>query len=135
MDDLTKLDKVLPQPLETTLGGETLQVLPIKARQLPGMIRACASFYHLLDIDAQVDIPALVASGGESVLEAVAIGLDKSVEWVGELDCADLVRAATTVLEVNVDFFIQAVLPELEKAKARIAMVNAKRIGSTTSSI
>lgn len=131
MDDI---DKLLPQPLELTLGGESLQVLPIKARQLPSMLRASGSFYHLLGGAAEMDIPSLIAQGGDSVLDAVAIGLGKPREWVGELDCAELVRAATAVLEVNADFFIQAVLPELEKAKQRIASVNAKRSGPITSS-
>lgn len=131
---MSDLEKLIPQPVNLTVGDETLQVLPIKARQLTAMLQACSSFYHLLDVEGEVDISELLFQGGESVLDAVAIGIGRTREWVDELDMADLIRVATRVIEVNADFFIQAVLPEMEKAKQRMASLNAKRSGLTTSS-
>jgi hypothetical protein len=98
---MSDLDTLFPVPQTVQAGGKTIDVLPLKLRQLGAFTRALR--------------PALVAmqdSGslllqGEDLVPAVAVASGEPVEWVAGLDAADYLRLATAVMEVNADFFVQ----------------------------
>lgn len=107
------LEKIAPTPLRLDIAGERLSILPIKTRELPGMMKAIAPI--LGEIQGG-DILGALAANADSLVAAVAIGSRKDRAWVDELDLDDLVALAGAVLEVNADFFVHRVLPGLTKA-------------------
>jgi hypothetical protein len=110
---MNTLEKIAPIPLKVDVAGERLCILPIKTRELPGMMKAIAPI--LGEIQGG-DILGALSANADSLVAAVAIGSRKDRAWVDELDLDDLVALAGAVLEVNADFFVRAVLPGLTKA-------------------
>jgi hypothetical protein len=107
------LEKIAPIPLKVDIAGERLCILPIKTRELPGMMKAIAPI--LGEIQGG-DILGALSANADSLVAAVAIGSRKDRAWVDDLDLDDLVALAGAVLEVNADFFVHRVLPGLTKA-------------------
>jgi len=110
---MNTLEKIAPIPLKVDVAGERLCILPIKTRELPGMMKAIAPI--LGEIQGG-DILGALSANADSLVAAVAIGSRKDRAWVDELDLDDLVALAGAVLEVNADFFVHRVLPGLTKA-------------------
>ena len=110
---MNTLEKIAPIPLKVDVAGERLCILPIKTRELPGMMKAIAPI--LGEIQGG-DILGALSANADSLVAAVAIGSRKDRAWVDDLDLDDLVALAGAVLEVNADFFVHRVLPGLTKA-------------------
>ena len=51
---------------------------------------------------------------------AIAIAVGKPREWVDDLDADDAVLLASTVIEVNADFFTRQVMPRLSALFAQV---------------
>lgn len=115
------LEKIVPTPIRIDVADERLSLTPIKTRELPAMMRAIAPI--LAEIQGG-DILGALAKNADSIVDAVSIGSRKPREWVDELDLDDLVAVAGAVLEVNVDFFVRAVLPGLTKAVEGLTNIN-----------
>ena len=107
------LEKIAPTPLRLDIAGERLSILPIKTRELPGMMKVIAP---ILGEIKGGDILVALSANADSLVAAVAIGSRKDRAWVDDLDLDDLVALAGAVLEVNADFFVHRVLPGLTKA-------------------
>lgn len=114
------LEKIAPTPLRLDVAGERLSLLPIKTRELPGMMKAIAP---ILSEVQSGDIFAAFATNADALIAAVAIGSRKDRAWVDELDLDDLVALASGVLEVNADFFVQRVLPGLTTAMEGVTAI------------
>ena len=121
-----------PVPVMLVIGGEALELTPIRVGELPAFARAIQP--AAASLSASPDWLALLADHGEAVIEAVAIASRHPVDWVAELGLDEAVRLAEAVFEVNADFFIQRVLPGLTKAAARINTLGTKIPGATHSS-
>lgn len=115
------LEKIVPTPIRIDVADERLSLTPIKTRELPAMMRAIAPI--LAEIQGG-DVLGALAKNADSMVDAVSIGSRKPREWVDELDLDDLVAVAGAVLEVNVDFFVRAVLPGLTKAVEGLTNIN-----------
>ena len=98
-----------PVPVVLVIGGERLELTPLKVGELPAFARAVQPV--AASLSASPDWLALLAEHGEAVIEAVAIASRRPAEWVAGLGLDEAVRLAEAVFEVNADFFIQRVLP------------------------
>lgn len=118
------LDALEPSGSSIKYRGEVLSIRPLTVGQLPRLVRtarpainAVLALQDLPDdpaVDGFVDLlVSLVADHGESVYQAVAICIDRPVEWVagGELD--EFVALSKLLVEVNRDFFVQRLGPLL----------------------
>jgi hypothetical protein len=132
MSDENQLENLIVVETKIELGGETLTVTPIRAGQLPAFIRAVRPIVPHLSVE-QIDFMALIDEGGEQLLDAVSIALGKPRTFVDALDPAELVRAVRIMIEVNVDFFIHRLLPEVTAAAQKIQGLRG-RISSSASS-
>lgn len=122
------------EPRRYTAGdGTVVEVHPLKVRQLGPFTRALEPL--LVDVVALADTPAaepveadagapggrgaalmlLVARRAEDVSRVVAIATGCDEQWLGERDLADLAELAAAVLEVNADFFVQRLLPMVQR--------------------
>ncbi len=109
MDDL---DKLIPQPAELTVGGESLVILPLKVGRLPDFLRAITPTLQQLNTP-QIDWLGLFIEHGDDLLQAVAIAVGKPRTWVDDLAADEAILLAAKVVEVNADFFTRTVLPRL----------------------
>ena len=108
-----------PVPVTLVIGGERLELTPLKVGDLPAFARAVQPV--AASLSASPDWLALLAEQGEAVIDAVAIASRRPPEWVTNLALDDAVRLAEAVFEVNADFFIQRVLPSLTEAATRVS--------------
>lgn len=112
--------EALPPVANTiVIGGEAIDLTPIKVGELPAFSRAIQSVVAGLS-DSQPDWILLISEHGDAVIDAVAIATRRPREWVAGLDLDDAVSLADAVFEVNADFFIRRLLPSINKAAARI---------------
>ena len=115
-----------PVPVTLVIGGERLELTPLKVGDVPAFARAVQPV--AASLSASPDWLALLAEHGEAVIDAVAIASRRPPEWVTNLALDDAVRLAEAVFEVNADFFIQRVLPSLTEAATRVSQTLRARI-------
>lgn len=115
-----------PVPVTLVIGGERLELTPLKVGDVPAFARAVQPV--AASLSASPDWLALLAEHGEAVIDAVAIASRRPSEWVTSLALDEAVRLAEAVFEVNADFFIQRVLPSLTEAATRVSQTLGARI-------
>jgi hypothetical protein len=107
-----------PAPTSVSVGGETIDITPIKVGELPAFARAVQPV--AAQLSASPNWLALLADHGEAVIDAVAIAARRPREWVQALALDEAVLLAEAIFEVNADFFLQRVQPRLTQALARL---------------
>lgn len=107
-----------PVTTSIVVNDETIELTPIKIGELPALSRAVQPLTsHLC---ASPDWLALIAEHGDALIDALVIAVRRPREWVAALELDDAVKLASTVFEVNADFFIQRLLPSITEAAARL---------------
>ncbi len=128
MDDFASFP---PQPQSLEMAGDTLSLTPIRVGEVPPLLAAIKPIApHLVNGDP--DWLALLTEHGDAILDALAIAARRPREWVEALSLDDAVQLATALFEVNVDFFVQRVVPAIQSAAARIDR-NVRAAGMTPS--
>ena len=107
-----------PVPLILFIGGERLELTPLRLGEIPAFARAIRPLASSLSVSP--DWLALLDEHGEAVIDAVAIASRRPKDWLAGLELDDAVRLSEAVFEVNADFFIQRVWPSLTEAAAQI---------------
>jgi hypothetical protein len=101
------------------MAQEELEITPIKVGEIPRILVAIKSFAELLMVD-EIDWVAVITQHGEQLLAAMAIAARKPQAWIDALSLDEAVVLATTLFEVNSDFFVQRVAPALQASADRI---------------
>ena len=133
---MNDLEKLIPQAVELTVGGETLAIKPLKVGQMPAFLRAISPVMQHLT-RAEIDWLALFGDQGDDLLAAIAIAVAKPRAWVDDLAADEAILLAAKVMEVNADFFTRTVLPKLDGLFTRakgLAPRTAPESGLTPSS-
>lgn len=125
---MSAFDAFPPAPVMLEVGGESLEITPIRVGEVPALIKAVRPFAGQLSADP--DWLALLAEHGESLLGALALAARRERAWVERLSLDDAVRLAAALFEVNADFFVQRLAPAVQHAAAR---VNGRLSGATPS--
>ena len=107
-----------PVPTAIVIGGETLDITPIKVGELPALGRVLQPI--AAHLSASPDWLTLMAEQGDAVIDAVSIAARRPREWVAGLELDEAVRLAQAVFEVNADFFIRRLMPVITEAAGRI---------------
>jgi hypothetical protein len=110
---MNDLEKLIPQAVELTVGGETLAIKPLKVGQMPAFLRAISPVMQHLT-RSEIDWLALFGEHGDDLLSAIAIAVSKPRQWVDDLAADEAIVLAAKVIEVNADFFTRTVLPKLD---------------------
>lgn len=134
------LERVAGGPVLTvSAGGRSVSVSPIRVRELAAFTRALEPILARLGgadagsvnwSDLALDI---LAKHAERVVELVAIGARMEAAEVESLSIPELVELAGAVCAVNVDFFVQAVMPATTAALGSVTAAlesGSKRSGS-----
>ena len=104
-------------------------ITPIKVRHLPAFLRACEPIASAL-MDG--DLQSALLHHADDLITATALGADVERAWLEDQTADVLIDLAAQVIEVNVDFFVQTLLPRINAAADRIsaAMPNGGTSGS-----
>ena len=121
-----------PVPESLVIGGETLDITPLKVGELPVFARAVRPLAGRLGPDP--DWLRLLSDDGESAILALAIACRRPPEWVAGLALDDAIRLAEAVFGANADFFIRRVLPAITQLSTRIGLTTPGVTSSPASS-
>lgn len=111
----TDLEDLAPAPIRVRAGGESIDVLPLTVGQIPPLARTLKG----IDLDFS-NVFGLLEAHGERLVEAVALCINRPVEWVGALPADEFIELAAHVLEVNAHFFGRRVLPAVNQLMATL---------------
>ena len=130
---MSDFDAFPPTPQSLVIAGIALEITPIRVGEIPALLAAVRPFAHRL-VDGEPDWLELLADHGEALITAIAVASRQPQDWVAALAMDDAIRLATTLFEVNADFFVQRVVPTIQHAAARInAQMSGPLAGLTPS--
>lgn len=116
-----ELEKLIPKSIELTVGGEQLTITPIKVKELSSFTRAISPMMDTFNEAGRDElISKLIFNHTYSLIKATAIAARKTEDFVNQLDIDELVDLVTAIIEVNIDFFMQKVLPKITLAIDRL---------------
>lgn len=128
------LNVVIPDEVSVVVNGETLVIHRIKVKQLSMVMATVTPFYEKLkamkvqnkDVSAtlRLDLFTLVTEHCDDVFKLLSVLTDKPIEFINELGLDEAVQLFAAVLEVNLDFFTQKVLPSLSRLMASLVDSN-----------
>lgn len=102
--------------------GGDIVITPVKVKNLPAFLAAIEPVVRQLGASsasatgAKDDLLLALATHAPNVIKATAVGAEVEEKWLGDQTTEVLVDLATAVLEVNMDFFVQVLLPRLTAA-------------------
>jgi len=114
----TQLAALPPVPTSLVVGGDTLEITPLKVGELPAFARAVRPLAAQLTADP--DWLRLLSEDGEALLLALAIACRRPPDWVAALGVDEAIRLAEAVFAANTDFFIQRVVPTITQMSTRV---------------
>jgi len=120
-----------PLPVSLVVAGETLELTPLKVGELPAFTRAIRPF--AAQLAAAPDWLGLLAEHGEAVLAALAVASRRPRSWVDGLEVDEAIRLAEGLLEVNADFFVRRVSPEIARVAASLEARSRQPAGAAPS--
>ena len=130
--DTTTFAALPPVADAVIIGGESLEITPLRIGELPAFARAVRPLAAKLTPDP--DWLRLLSEDGESVILALAIACRRPPDWVAALALDEAIRLAEAVFQANADFFIRRVVPEITQLSARISQQTGTVIPGQTPS-
>ena len=130
------LDAVLGQESETVkVGDEDIVVTPIKFGKLPAVLKHIGAL--VVDAQGKINYGATFMTGGEEVIQCLAVVLDKPREWFDTIGSVDGIKLLAAAVRVNRDLFEKKVAPEIQRLVGKISSPNSSQpaTASTTSGI
>lgn len=104
-------------------------ITPVKVRHLPAFLRACEPIASALMVG---DLQSALLHHADDLITATALGADVDRSWLEDQTAEVLVDLAAQIIEVNIDFFVQTLLPRINAAADRIS--SALPAGGTSGS-
>lgn len=111
------LERIAPTPRKITVAGETIEVSPLRVRDLPAFLRDCEPLVAAI---AAGDLRSALMHHADALITVTAIGAGVDRAWLEEQTPDVLIDLAAQVVEANVDFFVRSILPRIQDAALRV---------------
>ena len=98
------------EPRIIKLKGEDVSITPLAVKSISKAAKVAAPLIGAFEGDIN---PQVLLQYGDEVIALCAIASNKSEEFIGELDAAELIELLTVILEVNGGFFSRVILPKI----------------------
>ncbi len=125
------------QPVVLEIVGEALEITPIRVGEVPALLATIQPFADQL-ASTDPDWLAILSTHGTALLRTLALASRQPQAWIDDLPLDAAIALATTLFEVNADFFVERVVPAVQAASERIHacldQVQPGRTPSTASS-
>lgn len=136
-NDIDALDKLIAKDRIKTINGKEIAIRPFKMKALPEVVRAAQPIVHLIMMKDKLDITNLVLMYSEECLTLTAVLADEPRAFIDELSIDEGIELFIDLFEVNLDFFIQKVLPRVttsvRKITGQIAKATPPSVGQNDS--
>mgnify|MGYP001167517465 CR=1 FL=1 len=142
---VNELETLLPVPKTITIKGEEIPVGLIKVGRVAAVVKALQPFAHLLPKAGDkpgrknIDFFTIVLNHTDDAINLCVELTSRDKAWVEDLDIAELVELLSAIVERNLDFFIQRVLPSVSEATAKLIRafygLAASKSGHSASSV
>jgi hypothetical protein len=135
---INELSTVIADTVEVTAGGEVFKLKRFSLRQVKHAAAHAALITALYKAKEAGDasIFDVITTGGDSIGELLSIATAKPVDWCEDLDLAEVGELLLTIVEVNFNFFVNALSPLIqgwkERAAKMAAVVAEKTAAATT---
>jgi hypothetical protein len=118
-----ELKVLVPQETISTEFGD-LVVRPFKFTQFPRVIEILSGFSGLINIDsleAGDIVNLLMKNQGEDLFELMGMASNQDREWLDKLEAEEGFELLIRMVQQNMDFFINKLLPSITELTAAIA--------------
>lgn len=127
---MSELDLFCPEPREIIIRGEVLAVLPLVMRQISPFSRAIDPALAAI---LSGNWLTAAADHSDAMQKAVGIATGKPEAWLSDLYAHEFLALFDLVLEVNLDFFGQRVIPVAARVGQRLVALMMPPAGPTFS--
>jgi hypothetical protein len=118
---MSDLDIIFPNGIELELGGKQVTVKKFKFGQLPKVMKALKTIAEpaiaAIQQGQQPDLALFMEIGADvsgDLMQLMADCIGQPLSFIEDLDPDEGIKLISAFLEVNADFFIKKVLPELK---------------------
>lgn len=126
---MSDLNIIYPEGLKLTLQGQEVTINKFKFGQLPKVMRAIKSVagpaLQAFQTGVEPNLELFMEAGAEAssdLMQLMAECIKKPVSFIEDLDPDEGIKLIGAFFEVNADFFIKKVLPELKNLAAKRQM-------------
>lgn len=118
---MTELNKLFPIGQTVNIQEAAIRITPFKLGELPRVFKVVEPITKLVldaigsDTNQMESLSKIMVQGGDNVLDLIVIGSRQPRTWVDALEMDEGVELLAAILEVNASFFVQKVLPLLNK--------------------
>lgn len=136
MDDLAEL---VPASREVVLGPELkVAIAPITIGRLPGVLACTVALGALLEMldeqrGASIDWQELLARSGSELIQLCAAVGPLEKEQVQGLNLAQFLALVQAQLEVNRDFFVERIVPQISGLAGAVRALRGRTHSSVSS--
>ncbi len=113
LKEMEEISKVFACGVEVTVGGEKIEVTPLKMKQIIEMRRISDELFTA--ITSGEDLLRTFVKHSDEISELISIVISKPVEWLNELTIDEVVHLLAMIVYVNADLFKKKILPILQK--------------------
>lgn len=101
---------------EVVVGAETLVIRPFAFSKLPAVAKRLANIALSVQDTETLDIPSLLADGGDDILAVMALAIGKPVSWFDSLHEWDKgIEILSAIVELNREQFVKKLLPAIQQ--------------------
>lgn len=121
-DQVQELEVLFPEHVDVQLTtGEVITIKPLTFGQTLKAMKVGKNLGSLIINASTAENPRaeymnIMVEGGEEVIDLLAFAFNKPKSWFDDLPSDDGVKLTAQFLEVNFDFFIKKVMPEIVKS-------------------
>ncbi len=115
---MSDLEQLVPQPVAIEVAGRSLEITPIRVKELAAMVKAVAPLFD--ELVAGVSVVELLERHAESIIDIAIIGARCEREWLDELHLGDLAELVEAVIAVNADFFTRQIKGAIQRMAAKL---------------
>lgn len=123
------LNTILPFDPTITVNDEVITVKQIKMKQFNQILQLAAPVISVIrdnskmlknESDLRSLISQLYLANPQELCKLVGVCVNKPLEWVEDLDLGQMMNLTMKIVEVNLDFFIENLLPSLLGVLSRL---------------
>lgn len=116
-------DPILTVPTQAlSLAGREITLTPLKVKELAAFSRAIEPI--AVDL-AGGDVIAALTRNAEALIEATCVAARVDEAWLGEQTGDVLVELAAAAMEINAGFFVERILPRIQRVAQTFATMTA----------
>lgn len=117
---------LLPRSITVSVADESIIINRVNTEQVLSLVDVLFSVYKtLLESGGSMTLTGLVAALPDAVFRILAVTTDKSTDFYRNADPIEVLDVAEAWWEVNGDFFVNRLVPRLQKMAARLEATKA----------